>query len=172
MNGTKRSADTVEQQTSQECFDVPTNDQYSCAQQKQFGKCSSQWMIQGGYCALTCGRCGSLQTTEIQNQDQISSGQCSDIPPDNKHTCEQQKQFGKCEAIWLVSGGFCRRTCGRCDASLSDIQNTQSQQQIDDQQQQCSCDCENQAPSSGLQNEAVAQLLVDAIEKVLEDLSL
>lgn len=35
----------------------------SCQQQADWGKCSSDWMLQGGFCDATCGRCGSQQAT-------------------------------------------------------------------------------------------------------------
>ena len=27
--------------------------------QESFGKCEESWMVSGGYCDITCGRCGS-----------------------------------------------------------------------------------------------------------------
>jgi hypothetical protein len=39
------------------CTDQPPNSQYTCAQQKQWGKCSASWMTSGNFCAKTCGRC-------------------------------------------------------------------------------------------------------------------
>jgi hypothetical protein len=38
------------------CTDVPPGGRFSCAQQKAFGKCTAVWLVQGGYCARTCGR--------------------------------------------------------------------------------------------------------------------
>lgn len=29
-------------------------------------------------------------------------------------TCQQQKDYGKCEEGWLKDGGFCAATCGHC----------------------------------------------------------
>lgn len=43
-----------------------------------------------------------------------SSTKCSDTVPPGGYTCTQQKGFNKCGADWMVSGGFCNRTCGRC----------------------------------------------------------
>ena len=39
---------------------------------------------------------------------------CTDIPPDNVYTCEEQRMFGKCLRIWMLAGDYCARTCGRC----------------------------------------------------------
>lgn len=39
---------------------------------------------------------------------------CSDVPPDNRHTCFQQAVlFGKCSDPVLTRGNHCARTCGR-----------------------------------------------------------
>eukprot|EP01025_Chloroclados_australasicus_P056024 TRINITY_DN6882_c0_g2_i12.p2 TRINITY_DN6882_c0_g2~~TRINITY_DN6882_c0_g2_i12.p2 ORF type:complete len:620 (-),score=100.23 TRINITY_DN6882_c0_g2_i12:281-2140(-) len=38
---------------------------------------------------------------------------CTDIQPDGTFTCAQQAEFDKCEADWMLAGGFCARTCGR-----------------------------------------------------------
>jgi hypothetical protein len=39
-----------------ECVDVPPPDsQLSCEEQRAFGKCTTLWMLEGGYCARTCG---------------------------------------------------------------------------------------------------------------------
>ncbi|KAL0040868.1 hypothetical protein WJX79_008001 [Trebouxia sp. C0005] len=43
--------------SSGSCSDNPPSKQYSCAQQKSFGKCNQSFMTQGNYCAKTCGRC-------------------------------------------------------------------------------------------------------------------
>lgn len=40
------------------CVDVqPTGGAPSCARQKEFSKCSASWLIDGDFCAATCGRC-------------------------------------------------------------------------------------------------------------------
>jgi len=41
-------------------------------------------------------------------------GDCTDIPTPDEYTCEQQKGWGKCNADFMVKGGFCAKTCGRC----------------------------------------------------------
>lgn len=38
---------------------------------------------------------------------------CTDVPPDDRYTCQQQKDFGKCDQSWMVEGNFCETTCGR-----------------------------------------------------------
>lgn len=88
---------------AQSCTDNPPSAMYSCAQQKQWGKCSQWWMTSGNYCAATCGRCSSSSTTA-----------CTDIPPNSQYTCLQQKGYGTCNASWMTSGNYCATTCGRC----------------------------------------------------------
>ena len=39
------------------CGDVPPTSDYSCKQQKEWGKCDRPWMKEGNFCATTCGRC-------------------------------------------------------------------------------------------------------------------
>ncbi len=41
-----------------------------------------------------------------------SSSECTDIPPDTLHTCQQQREWNKCVEPWMQ--GFCRATCGQC----------------------------------------------------------
>jgi hypothetical protein len=42
---------------SSECTDKVPGTQYTCAQQKKFGKCQESWMLKGNYCGATCGHC-------------------------------------------------------------------------------------------------------------------
>ncbi len=42
------------------CVDVPDPEQ-TCATRKEWGNCEQQWLIDGDYCARTCGRCTSAQ---------------------------------------------------------------------------------------------------------------
>ena len=39
------------------CEDAPTPDGFSCAQQRDWGKCGAIWMVEGGFCKSTCGAC-------------------------------------------------------------------------------------------------------------------
>lgn len=43
--------------TEGDCIDVPTPDEYTCEQQRGWGKCTADFIIAGDYCASTCGRC-------------------------------------------------------------------------------------------------------------------
>jgi hypothetical protein len=38
---------------------------------------------------------------------------CSDLAPPS-HGCAKQKAWGKCAAQFMIDGGFCAKTCGRC----------------------------------------------------------
>jgi len=45
---------------------------------------------------------------------------CSDHPPPGKYGCDEQRDFQKCFADFMIAGDFCKRTCGRClGASVS-----------------------------------------------------
>eukprot|EP01025_Chloroclados_australasicus_P055035 TRINITY_DN658_c3_g1_i3.p1 TRINITY_DN658_c3_g1~~TRINITY_DN658_c3_g1_i3.p1 ORF type:complete len:397 (-),score=58.61 TRINITY_DN658_c3_g1_i3:669-1748(-) len=56
----------------------------------------------------------SQQTYELFENLLVELDDCDDVAPDNEWTCDDQKSFGKCEADWMLSGGYCRKTCGRC----------------------------------------------------------
>ncbi|GAX79473.1 hypothetical protein CEUSTIGMA_g6914.t1 [Chlamydomonas eustigma] len=38
---------------------------------------------------------------------------CTDTPPSQVFTCQQQKDFGKCDADFMVKYNYCARTCSR-----------------------------------------------------------
>ncbi len=42
------------------CTDVPPGNDFTCKQQKQFGKCGADWMV--GFCKVTCGTCNGIPT--------------------------------------------------------------------------------------------------------------
>ncbi|KAL6745891.1 hypothetical protein V8C86DRAFT_1634827 [Haematococcus lacustris] len=37
---------------------------------------------------------------------------CTDVPPGKRHTCEEQKAFGKCTSEFVLRYAYCARTCG------------------------------------------------------------
>eukprot|EP01025_Chloroclados_australasicus_P045167 TRINITY_DN4928_c1_g1_i5.p1 TRINITY_DN4928_c1_g1~~TRINITY_DN4928_c1_g1_i5.p1 ORF type:complete len:1221 (+),score=157.42 TRINITY_DN4928_c1_g1_i5:86-3748(+) len=63
---------------------------------------------------------------------------CQDNPPpaDLGHSCEDQKQWGKCDKYWMMVGDFCSVTCGRCTCDNG--------QQTSDVPE--GCDCSNVRP--------------------------
>eukprot|EP01024_Parvocaulis_polyphysoides_P056265 TRINITY_DN5894_c0_g4_i3.p1 TRINITY_DN5894_c0_g4~~TRINITY_DN5894_c0_g4_i3.p1 ORF type:complete len:275 (-),score=36.09 TRINITY_DN5894_c0_g4_i3:858-1565(-) len=107
-SGSASSAPTPTPSPMQSELDCPCNDmppqagegeqQFSCAEQKSFGKCDEDFML--GFCECTCDRCCP----------------CNDFPPPgDKFTCIQQKEFGKCDDDFM--DGFCECECGRCGDS-------------------------------------------------------
>ena len=43
----------------------------------------------------------------------LDRSSCADVqPPD--HSCAQQREWGKCDAWFMLSNGLCAKTCGRC----------------------------------------------------------
>jgi len=46
---------------------------------------------------------------------QVPTEVCDDRPPPGSYTCRQQAEWGKCDEEWLVGGGYCARSCGRCE---------------------------------------------------------
>eukprot|EP01025_Chloroclados_australasicus_P028241 TRINITY_DN2800_c0_g1_i1.p2 TRINITY_DN2800_c0_g1~~TRINITY_DN2800_c0_g1_i1.p2 ORF type:complete len:471 (-),score=88.17 TRINITY_DN2800_c0_g1_i1:375-1787(-) len=103
------------------CNDDPPPDesgivQYTCQQQKDWGKCEESYM--SGYCECTCGVCGqSAQKMTMPVDVSNCPEQCNDdAPPDESgevlYTCEDQKRWGKCTESYMV--GYCECTCGTC----------------------------------------------------------
>ncbi|KAG1661973.1 hypothetical protein FOA52_007145 [Chlamydomonas sp. UWO 241] len=90
--------------SSNVCVDKTPSDGISCAQRMSWGNCGDSWMVDGGYCDATCGRCGS-------------SGVCVDTTPTDGISCAQRMSWGNCGDSWMVGGGFCDATCGRCGSS-------------------------------------------------------
>jgi len=84
------------------CTDTrPPGNSYTCAQQKEWGKCGESWMQ--GYCKATCGTCSTGGG---------GGGGCNNSPPDSSYTCQQQKDWGKCGESWMK--GHCETVCGTC----------------------------------------------------------
>jgi hypothetical protein len=46
------------------CRDIAPSQDYSCQQQKLWGKCDEEWMLAGNYCQSTCGRCANNGQTK------------------------------------------------------------------------------------------------------------
>ncbi|KAK2078299.1 hypothetical protein QBZ16_004168 [Prototheca wickerhamii] len=86
------------------CSDVPPSPDYTCAQQAAFGKCSAVWMVEGDYCAQTCGRC--LIPTP--------STDCGDVSPVPDVACEAYVAIGACELAWMRQNRYCSESCGFC----------------------------------------------------------
>lgn len=59
-----------------------------CWTQKRMGNCEKSWMLEGDYCAISCNRC-------VCNTDVSKPGcdECSDTPPADEFTCEEQVSF-------------------------------------------------------------------------------
>ncbi|GMH43457.1 hypothetical protein BSKO_11379 [Bryopsis sp. KO-2023] len=112
---------------STRCFDVTPPNGISCKHQKDLGKCLRKWMVEGGFCRLTCGNdgCNPLVTTlDGPNEDHYeketptensaeNNSECTDIPPDDLYTCAEQKAWGKCDRLYIVQGNHCAKSCGR-----------------------------------------------------------
>ena len=65
---------------AQACNDSPPDGAYSCAQQKQWGKCGESWMQ--GHCQTACGTCAKATA-------------CTDVPDGSGYSCAQQKGVGE-----------------------------------------------------------------------------
>ncbi|DBB06710.1 TPA: hypothetical protein ACH3X1_012211 [Trebouxia sp. C0004] len=97
-----QSADATLAVPAGACFDTPPNNQYTCAQQAGWGKCSEAFM--SGFCDQTCGRC-------------TAAAACTDTPPNSQYTCAQQAGWSKCSQAFMA--GFCDQSCGRCQSTAA-----------------------------------------------------
>eukprot|EP01025_Chloroclados_australasicus_P028649 TRINITY_DN283_c0_g1_i12.p1 TRINITY_DN283_c0_g1~~TRINITY_DN283_c0_g1_i12.p1 ORF type:complete len:809 (-),score=109.59 TRINITY_DN283_c0_g1_i12:2621-5047(-) len=56
----------------EECIDITPPGNYTCEDQARFGKCLAEWMIEGNFCQLTCGRCPQVSMLPVPYQKQKS----------------------------------------------------------------------------------------------------
>eukprot|EP01025_Chloroclados_australasicus_P000950 TRINITY_DN10312_c2_g1_i1.p1 TRINITY_DN10312_c2_g1~~TRINITY_DN10312_c2_g1_i1.p1 ORF type:complete len:578 (-),score=73.81 TRINITY_DN10312_c2_g1_i1:433-2166(-) len=71
---------TESRPNQEECSNVQPPGDYTCSDQKSFGKCTVSWMITGNYCARTCERC---ETSTGPPVERTSSLQCFGEPQAN-----------------------------------------------------------------------------------------
>jgi len=64
------------------------------------------------------GNKGSSPSSSSSSSSSTDNG-CTDTSPEDGTTCQQQKDGGNCNQNWILSGNYCRATCGRCTASPS-----------------------------------------------------
>ena len=69
--------------------------------------------------ASSNGGKNSTQLVEASQGPSPAGSNCTDTQPPGDFTCEQQKDYGKCSASWMISGNFCQKTCGRCSGAPS-----------------------------------------------------
>eukprot|EP01023_Acetabularia_acetabulum_P061212 TRINITY_DN738_c0_g1_i4.p1 TRINITY_DN738_c0_g1~~TRINITY_DN738_c0_g1_i4.p1 ORF type:complete len:518 (-),score=95.76 TRINITY_DN738_c0_g1_i4:3829-5382(-) len=82
----------------------------NCAKRKEWGSCNKQWMINGAYCAITCGRCNNNQKAGDSKEIGCVDVQVQEEP----FSCEDRKIWGGCNVDWVIDGGYCAKACGRC----------------------------------------------------------
>ena len=58
-----------------------------------------------------------LDVTSLTLAPRAIAELCSDHPPPGKYGCDEQRDFDKCWADFMVAGDFCKRTCGRCQGA-------------------------------------------------------
>mmetsp|Transcript_13803 Transcript_13803/g.41704 ORF Transcript_13803/g.41704 Transcript_13803/m.41704 type:complete len:632 (-) Transcript_13803:368-2263(-) len=85
--------------TTELCSDHPPPGNYTCDQQKSFGKCEADFIKSRDFCRRTCNRCDDI---------------CNDVAPPGQYSCADQKSFGKCNEPYVRDWGYCALTCNRC----------------------------------------------------------
>ena len=133
--------------------DISPDNQYTCDQQKLWGKCQESWM--NGWCCMSCNdtdSCGcninsniginSTYTNVINNTEYIPlPTKLNDCDNDIKRTddiygCKQQSLWGKCGELWMT--GYCCHSCG--NISCSECSNNTIDDIIQIIQQESTCD--------------------------------
>ena len=69
---------------------------------------------------------------------------CTDAKPSDGTTCQQQKDWGKCNENWIISGNYCRATCGRCSLAAAASSSSSSSSTA-----AAAASCADAQPSSG-----------------------
>lgn len=143
----------------QQCEDKEP-EEYTCAQQKQFGKCDAEWMLENDYCARTCGRC------------------CSDFRPSGlfSASCAVRKDRGECKE--LVANGDCLATCGACEDKAfpqveeEDIEpesTIEEEEDLVDEVEDIELEEEEEATSKGADLDEDEKVAAEYKEKLLEE---
>lgn len=101
------------------CDDTPTPDGIPCQETLESGKCASDYIRRGAYCQRSCGACPAASdgAALVQAVDQG----CSDAPTPDGVSCLEHRTGEQCQSSFLVDGGYCQRTCGRCNATASPV---------------------------------------------------
>eukprot|EP01025_Chloroclados_australasicus_P053946 TRINITY_DN6394_c0_g1_i6.p1 TRINITY_DN6394_c0_g1~~TRINITY_DN6394_c0_g1_i6.p1 ORF type:complete len:794 (-),score=143.18 TRINITY_DN6394_c0_g1_i6:584-2965(-) len=145
-------SDSTSEPYQYECMDIDPEDELNatCAQHKSWGACEEDWMIEGNYCAQTCGFCGLVQEEDVEGSFSVASNatvlelqeekaqsdpikqqrqrvmvkvsECVDVIPEGNDTfsCEERKDWGACELDWMQEGDYCAKTCGFCGVPQED----------------------------------------------------
>eukprot|EP01023_Acetabularia_acetabulum_P050995 TRINITY_DN557_c3_g1_i1.p1 TRINITY_DN557_c3_g1~~TRINITY_DN557_c3_g1_i1.p1 ORF type:complete len:547 (+),score=111.69 TRINITY_DN557_c3_g1_i1:142-1641(+) len=69
------------------------------------------------------------QLLSVDNYEQQYSNdncECTDIPPGDIWTCEEQAGWGKCDRQWMSRGNYCAKTCGRCNCDEGSLSTSAS----------------------------------------------
>eukprot|EP01023_Acetabularia_acetabulum_P011636 TRINITY_DN1539_c0_g1_i6.p2 TRINITY_DN1539_c0_g1~~TRINITY_DN1539_c0_g1_i6.p2 ORF type:complete len:227 (+),score=27.44 TRINITY_DN1539_c0_g1_i6:192-872(+) len=64
-----------EESITTECTDIPPSTDYTCIQQAEFGKCNAQFIVEGNYCASSCGRC-IISAEKSSGPMEVSQQEC------------------------------------------------------------------------------------------------
>jgi len=72
-------------------------------------KCAVVLLLASAALALASRNCRA-QSVSVRSLFEV----CDDKRPSGRHSCEDQKAWGKCAEKWFEEGNYCRKTCGRC----------------------------------------------------------
>eukprot|EP01025_Chloroclados_australasicus_P066873 TRINITY_DN923_c0_g1_i7.p1 TRINITY_DN923_c0_g1~~TRINITY_DN923_c0_g1_i7.p1 ORF type:complete len:691 (-),score=116.14 TRINITY_DN923_c0_g1_i7:680-2752(-) len=87
-----------------------------------------------------------------------SSPTCADKTPPGAYTCLDQLRFQKCNADWMIRGGYCERTCNRCPVTEETTKRVREIVEVE--ADGCGCACDEERLQT-LIREVMVQVLVD-----------
>eukprot|EP01026_Neomeris_dumetosa_P022436 TRINITY_DN1932_c0_g2_i2.p3 TRINITY_DN1932_c0_g2~~TRINITY_DN1932_c0_g2_i2.p3 ORF type:complete len:268 (-),score=31.37 TRINITY_DN1932_c0_g2_i2:343-1059(-) len=176
-----------------ECLEIEPDEQTTCAMIRARNQCNTPQIVSNGFCKQACGTCAGAQRPSpsvvktVPTEPTIAPEPtipeqfvCTDISPDKTYTCADQQRFGKCNSAWMVSGGFCARSCGRCGTLAGEIEEaapieptptptlTPTPKDSGDGQCDCGCSCCDPEAQASLVSDAVSTA-VSAVMKELRD---
>ncbi|PRW39389.1 formate nitrite transporter [Chlorella sorokiniana] len=114
---------------------------------------AGDWDTKSGTPTISLGdvlETGASASTSSSSSSSSGSS-CTDTPPSGS-TCEQQKSNGQCGQPWMLSGNYCRATCGFCKpngSSSSSSSSSGSSSSSASSSSSGSSSCTDTAPSDG-----------------------
>eukprot|EP01025_Chloroclados_australasicus_P027009 TRINITY_DN267_c0_g1_i1.p1 TRINITY_DN267_c0_g1~~TRINITY_DN267_c0_g1_i1.p1 ORF type:complete len:357 (-),score=17.38 TRINITY_DN267_c0_g1_i1:953-1927(-) len=76
------------------CDDIqPRGNPFTCQQQKRFGKCSADWMVNGNFCRQTCGKCTPDQQMDCSSPSMLACDVSALLEFKNGMSSQAQRQL-------------------------------------------------------------------------------
>ena len=83
---------------------------------------------------------GLKQKKMNPNRRSLKRSNCTDVVPPASggvyYTCEQQKQWGKCDSWFMKNGKYCDMTCGRCVEIYEDLSDDYQDYEVEEENEE------------------------------------